>query len=196
MISTERRGVESAKWRGFAARGTVWAVALVVSAVLADGGAAASAEPLDALAGVWRDAIVLEQHGLDIAPGDLDRTITVSAAGVALRRATADRGTIEITLVGSGRAGVLQPAPASDGLFSRLFPPGQGSPLDGDRLIWARVDGASLVVYGLAIDGTGHYTIEQERQTREGEQLRVELLRLRLGEEPARLVAMLMRRKG
>lgn len=196
MISMERRGAESAKWHGVAFGGTAGAVALAVAAALAAGRPAAGAEPLDALAGVWQAADVLGQHGPDVAPHELDRTITVSADAVTLRRATADRGTIEVRLVASGSAGVLQPAAPSGGLLSRLFPPGRGSPLDGDRLVWARVDGAALIVYGLAIDASGRYTIDQERQTREGERLRVELLRLRLGEEPARVVAMLARREG
>jgi hypothetical protein len=87
-------------------------------------------------------------------------------------------------------------APASSGLLGRLVSPGQGSPLDGDRLFWARIDGAALIVYGLAIDGSGHFTIEQERHAREGDQLRVEVTRLRFGAEPVRAVAMLVRRKG
>lgn len=196
MISMERRGAESAKWHGVASRGVARAGTLVLAALLAGAGAASAGEPLEPLAGVWRGATVLEQHGLDIVPGDLDRTITVGAGSVTVRRVTADRATVEVMLVGSDRAGVLQAAPAAGGLMSRLFPPGQGSPLDGDRLIWARIDGAALILYGLAIDARGHYTIERERQVREGEQLRLELVRLRSGGEPARAVGLLVQRKG
>lgn len=196
MISMERHGAGSMKWHGVADRHVVRVAALVLVAILGSGRPAPAADALDPLAGVWRDATVLEQQDLDLLPGDLDRTITIAGAQVTLRRRTADGGAAEVTLVGGERSAVLQVAPASSGLLGRLFSPGQGSPLDGDRLIWARIDGAALIVYGLAIDGSGHFTIEQERHAREGDQLRVEVTRLRFGAEPVRAVAMLVRRKG
>lgn len=195
MISMERRGAESAKWRGGAPRVTVGVAALVMGAIGWGGGTAAQ-EPLAGLAGVWRGSAVIEQQGLELVPGDLDRTIAVVDGTITLTRQDPGGGRLEVRLVASDRPTVLQPAPASSGLLSRMFGPGQGSPLDGDRLTWGRIDGTALVVYELAIDRNGYFTIDQERQVRDGAQLRVEVTRLRFGAAPARAVALLVRREG
>lgn len=68
---------------------------------------------------------------------------------------------LEATFAPTETPGVFAYEPARGSLLSRLFAdPSVGNPLEGDTLIWARLQDDTLHVYSLAIDDRGGFALE------------------------------------
>ena len=68
---------------------------------------------------------------------------------------------LEASFAPTGTPGVFAYEPAGGSLLSRLFAdPSVGNPLEGDTLIWARLQDDTLHVYSLAIDDRGGFALE------------------------------------
>lgn len=143
---------------------------------------------IDSFLGQWRGVEVRVEGtpAPELTPGDLDLAITPEDGGFRVRALTLDRGP-DGSVVPRRRDAVFAPTetpgvfairPGSRSLLSRLFAdPAVGNPLEGDTLLWARVEADALHVYSLAIDDKGGYALEQStwRLTDAGMESRDEL---------------------
>jgi hypothetical protein len=123
--------------------------------------------------GEWRGVEVRvdgAEQAPKLSPADLDMAITEENGGFRVRALTLGRepdGTvvprqIDATFAPTETAGVFAFDQDTGGLLSSLFAdPAVGNPLEGDTLLWARVEGDSLHVYSLAIDPKGGYALEK-----------------------------------
>jgi hypothetical protein len=83
--------------------------------------------------------------------------------------------------------GVFAFAPSSGSLLSSLFAdPAVGNPLEGDTLLWARLQDDTLHVYSLAIDPSGGYALEHSTGQLTGDGM---VTRYELRSENDRIVA-------
>ncbi len=56
--------------------------------------------------------------------------------------------------------------PGGGGLLASLFAdPATGNPLEGETLLWARVEGPTLIVYSLSINQKGGFNLERNART-------------------------------
>ena len=129
---------------------------------------------IDDFVGDWRGVEVsIDAPGQSpkLAPADLDMTISRGRTGAS--------GSVPFAL-GREPDGALRPSPLGGGvradrqcracspsirgtgsLLSSLFAdPAVGNPLEGDTLLWARLQDDTLHVYSLAIDPTGGFALE------------------------------------
>jgi hypothetical protein len=123
--------------------------------------------------GDWRGAEVSIDddagQSLQLEATDLDMAIAGQDGGFRIRSfglAREPEGTlvlrpIDAILAPTETPGVFAYEPAADSLLSRLFAdPALGNPLEGDTLLWARVQDDALHVYSLAIDDRGGFALE------------------------------------
>lgn len=67
----------------------------------------------------------------------------------------------------TGRTGVYEYAPKPGSLLTRMFAsPATGNPLQGETLLWARIDGPTLAVYSMKIDPNGGFDLDHYSWTR------------------------------
>jgi hypothetical protein len=148
------------------------AAAMVLSAAWA--GLALAASPIDPFVGSWTgDAVETANH--EIPTDDLDIKITASGGGFELSWkdfTNADRDGARVKplharFTGAGRNGVFEYAPETGSFLDRMFAsPDTGNPLDGETLLWARIDADALAVYSLTIDASGGYDLGHYTWTR------------------------------
>jgi len=148
--------------------------ALVVGALLLAGPAAHGAG-IEDFFGSWGGTEVSAPSELEIQADDLDVTIEPYEQGFHMRWTTLDRA-------GSGTAFTAQPAEASfseterpglyeydpggGSLLTSLFAaPATGNPLEGETLLWARLEETALIVYSLSINPDGGFDLNRYART-------------------------------
>lgn len=139
--------------------------------------------------GTWR-GVELNVDGAErapkLTPADLDMAITAESGGFRIRALALGRepdGSVvarpmDATFAPTETPGVFAFQPGTGGLLSSLFAdPAVGNPLEGDTLLWARLEGDTLHVYSLAIDPSGGYALERSigQLTEDGMVTRYEL---------------------
>jgi hypothetical protein len=148
-------------------------VVAATSLLVAPHAAAADEVAIEDFFGQWRGA-ELSVDGTEqapkLSPSDLDMAIDGADGGFHIRTfalAVQPDGTlgarpIDATFAPTETPGVYAFAPNSDSLLSSLFAdPAVGNPLEGDTLLWARLQGDTLHIYSLAIDADGGFVLEQ-----------------------------------
>ena len=167
-----------------------WRRALAATALLV-GPCAASADQLaiQDFVGEWRGTDVkidAPAPAPKLAPSDLDMTITEANGGFQIRALALGREPdgslatrpLEAAFAPTEVPGVFAFDPGTGSLLSSLFAdPTVGNPLQGDTLLWARLQDDTLHVYSLAIDPTGGFALEHStgRLTDDGMEARYEL---------------------
>jgi hypothetical protein len=145
---------------------------LVALGLLLAPGPAVAAEIHDFF-GDWRGVEVSIDgdpgQSLQLSATDLDMAIAGQGRGFRVRAfglAREPDGTlvlrpIDAIFAPTETPGVFAYEPASGSLLSRLFAdPTRGNPLQGDTLLWARLQDDALHVYSLAIDDRGGFALE------------------------------------
>lgn len=69
-------------------------------------------------------------------------------------------------------------------------------PLKGDPYVWCRIAGPVLTLYSLQITNDGGYDLQVYERTVEGDRMSLDFTRLRQGETPRKLTAILQRVPG
>jgi hypothetical protein len=134
----------------------------------------ARADPqIEDFLGQWRGVEVSvdgTEQAPKLTPADLGTEITQANGGFQIRTLSLGRKPdgpvvarrMEATFAPTDTPGVFAFDPGSGSLLSSLFAdPAVGNPLDGETLLWARLEGDTLHVYSLAIDPRGGYALEQ-----------------------------------
>ena len=168
-----------------------WRHALATTALLIGPCAASAADQvtIQDFFGRWRGTEVkvdAAEQAPKLAPSDLDMTIAGEDGGFRIRALALGREQdgalvgrpLEATFTPTDVPGVFAFAPAAGSLLSSLFAdPTVGNPLEGDTLLWARLQDDSLHVYSLAIDPGGGFALEHSigRLTEDGLLARYEL---------------------
>jgi hypothetical protein len=143
---------------------------------------AASAADLEDFFGEWQGVEVsVDGPGpsLKLSPTDLDTSIAEQDGGFRIRSLSVTRQPdgglaarpLDAVFAPTGTAGVFAYEPAAGSLLSSLFAdPTTGNPLEGDTLLWARLEDSALHVYSLAIDDQGGLALEHStgRLTKDG----------------------------
>ena len=150
-----------------------WRHVLAAGALLVGSCAASAAEvAITDFFGEWRGVEVTVDHAEQapkLSPSDLDMAITEEDGGFRIRALALGRerdGTlvarpIDATFAPTAVPGVFAYAPGTGSLLARLFAdPAVGNPLQGDTLLWARLQDDALHVYSLAIDPSGGFALE------------------------------------
>jgi len=150
-----------------------WRRALAATALLV-GPHTASAGPVTIadFVGQWRGtevSIDAPEQAPKLAPSDLDMTISEANGGFQIRALALARESdgalaarpLEAAFAPTDVPGVFAFDPGTGSLLSSLFAdPTVGNPLQGDTLLWARLQDDTLHVYSLAIDPTGGFALE------------------------------------
>lgn len=150
-----------------------WRYVLAAVVFLVGSAPARADEPrIEDFFGTWRGVEVdvdSAEQALKLAPADLDMTITDEGGGFRIRALALGRepdGSLvkhpmDATFASTETPGVFAFAPGTGSLLSSLFAdPAVGNPLEGDTLLWARLEGDTLHVYSLAIDPSGGYALQ------------------------------------
>jgi hypothetical protein len=130
--------------------------------------------------GDWR-GVEVDSRGappeIDTSIEDLNVRITLDGKGFRIEGLTIGRmgRPAEATFAPTGQPGVYAFDPGGSSLFSSLFAdPATGNPLEGDILLWSRLDGATLHIYALSIDDHGGFDLEHSTGTLEGDTMVVQ----------------------
>jgi hypothetical protein len=145
--------------------------------VLVSASAAADDATIEDFFGDWR-GVELHVSGdvdaLDPAPADLDVRLGAEEAGFHMswtafgreKDGGFGRQKIDASFSATDRPGVFAFEPGSSSLLSRLFAdPATANPLEGEALLWARLSGATLTVYSLAIGADGRFDLDRYART-------------------------------
>lgn len=74
---------------------------------------------------------------------------------------------LEARFVATDREGVFEFSPKSDSFLDRMFASTEnGNPLEGETLLWARIDAATLAVYSLTINENGGFDLDHYSWTK------------------------------
>jgi hypothetical protein len=139
--------------------------------------------------GSWKGVEIAadgSQADLGLTPADLNTEITKSGdgfriEGLAIGRRVPDsvelaKRPTEASFTPTDRAGVYAFDPGGS-LFASLFAdPATGNPLEGDVLLWARLEGATLHLYSLSVDPGGGFELEHGKGTLEGDALIIDFV--------------------
>lgn len=140
----------------------------------------AAAEPeLTTLAGNWRGAVASPAGAGAVPDGDLAVSLTKEGAGFRLRwlgRAPGEAGDgwepLEAVFDPAEQPGLFAVRAAPQGLLQRMFAsPETGNPLNGETMLWARIEATQLVVYSLGIGNDGGYALDRYAWRPEGGEL-------------------------
>jgi hypothetical protein len=122
----------------------------------------AAAEALSSFEGSWRATEATPSIGELPPPArDLLFELRPETDGFRLRWRVPEGGIEETSFRPASRPGVFAPPTESPGLLGRFFPPDRGDPLRGQRLVWARLGDDGLVLYALAVDGSGDFALDR-----------------------------------
>jgi len=148
--------------------------AMVLGALLLAGPAAHGAG-IEDFFGTWRGIEVSAPTGLEFQAGDLDVAIEPYERGFHMRWTTLDRAGAEAGFIAqpaeasfseTERPGVYEYDPGGGSLLTSLFAaPATGNPLEGETLLWARLEETALVVYSLSIDPDGGFDLNRYART-------------------------------
>ncbi len=74
---------------------------------------------------------------------------------------------LKALFVSTKRENVFEYAPEASSFLDRMFAsPTTGNPLDGETLLWARIDAEMLTVYSLTIDEGGEFDLDRYSWTK------------------------------
>ena len=158
-----------------------WRLILVATSLaLASASAAADDAGINDFSGDWR-GVELRVSGEDgkAAPTAEDLNVRLRREDVGFQMSWIGferkggeglkRQKFEASFTPTDRPGVFAFNPGKPSLLSRLFAdPATGNPLKGETLLWARLQGATLTVYSLAIDGHGGFDLDRYARTLTG----------------------------
>ena len=124
--------------------------------------------PIRDFVGRWQGSEISKPAD-DVASNDIRIVVRPRDQGFELawtdlntddRNARPDR-TIEARFVPTARPGVFEFAPKPGSFLDRMFAsPSTGNPLNGETLLWARVQANTLAVYSLSIDSDGRFDLD------------------------------------
>ncbi|MEM9439649.1 MAG: hypothetical protein AAGA73_04315 [Pseudomonadota bacterium] len=129
---------------------------------------------IKAFLGSWAIAETSSQVEV-LAPNALSVEVEAEADGFRLswrdlgKSGSGGLGSDDIVarFVPSDRLGVYEYQPSSSSIITRMFAsPVTGNPLEGETLIWARIDGPMLAVYSMKIDGKGGFDLDHYSWTK------------------------------
>jgi hypothetical protein len=142
------------------------------------------AAPIDPFTGDWRGVVLDTQASEHFEPADLDLKVSRNGDGFSLRwtafegildREDFVRESFRARFAPSGRTGVYAYDDRQQSLLSRMFAsPETGNPLEGETLLWGRIEEQTLVAYALHLKDDGEFELHRVEVTREGEELAVE----------------------
>jgi hypothetical protein len=150
-----------------------WRHGVLAGLLLVSAGAVAGDARIEDFSGSWRGVELQSSgadDGLDFTPQDLDVQIRSADGGFHLSWTGLARGDggeltrakVEASFTPTDRPGVYAFDAGEKSLFSSLFAdPASGNPLEGETLLWARLAGATLTVYSLAIDDRGGFDLDR-----------------------------------
>lgn len=127
-------------------------------------GTAEAAAAIADFAGKWRGVEVTAAGGgapFGVEPGDLDVTVAPDKDGFRMSWTTPDGDRVEAAFAPTDRPGVFVVRPSSNPLFGLFSSPETGNPLEGERLLWSRLEGDTLVVYNLALEDSGDFRLNR-----------------------------------
>lgn len=142
---------------------------ILVSVSMAD--VATGASPIQTFTGRWTGHAI-EAPDVSIPADTISIEIREIGGGFELSwndltqndRGEPSASPLQARFVGTDRPGVFEYAPKASSFLGRMFAsPTTGNPLEGETLLWARIDADTLAVYSLTIDedggfDLGHYT--------------------------------------
>lgn len=133
--------------------------------------------PLEPFYGDWQ-GVDLEVHAaateLEPTADDLDVAIRPDGDGFHVRWTTFQRGgrdgmarqAYEARFGATERPGVFAFAQKPGSLFGRLFAaPATGNPLEGETLLWARLQDGTLILYSLGLTEQGGFDLNRHAWT-------------------------------
>ena len=123
--------------------------------------------------GRWQGQTAAADAGVAVQPSDLDVEIQPASNGgfivrwTELRAAGKDvrRQPVEARFAPTERPNVFAFTEDPSLLASLFASPDTGNPLAGDQLLWARIDGDTLIVYSLALDPGGGFVLHRDART-------------------------------
>ena len=163
--------------------------------------AAQDAASIADFAGTWRGVEVGEAGGESppaVTPADLGLTVTPEQQGFRLNWRRPDGERVEATFAPTGRPGVFDVQPSTNPLLGLFFSPATGNPLEGETLLWSRLEGRTLVLYSLHLDEGGGFALHRAAWTLQddGRHLVLDYSRLTEGPTKATVTARLERAAG
>jgi hypothetical protein len=180
-------------------------LAAMVGALLLAGPAAHGAG-IEDFFGTWRGTEISAPKGLDFQADDLDVAIEPYDGGFHMRWTTLDRTgpeggftaqPVEASFSETERSGVYEYDPGGGSLLTSLFAaPATGNPVEGETLLWARLEETALVVYSLSIDSHGGLDLNRYARTLSDEGMVASYQRRIEGREPIRIEGRLERAGG
>lgn len=175
---------------------------MVVGALLL-AGPAAHAAGIEDFFGTWRGTEVSAPSGLEFQADDLDVAIEPYEQGFHMRWTTLDRAgsepgfttqSAEASFSETERPGVYEYDPGGGSLLTSLFAaPATGNPLEGETLLWARLEETALIVYSLSIDPDGGFDLNRYARTLSEDGMVVSYQRRIDGREPVSIEGRLER---
>jgi hypothetical protein len=153
---------------------------MIVAALLLPASAAGQQASIGDFTGEWRgmELTIKGPEAPELPAAFLNMQIRPAASGFRIRWNALGRvdgklepREIDSSFVPTDRPGVFAfDAYQGTSLFGRLFAsPATGNPLEGQILVWARIEAATLVVYGLSIQPSGGYDIHRHAWTLTGD---------------------------
>jgi hypothetical protein len=172
-------------------------------------GAAAEEAALADFFGTWKgvEVSVAGDRSFEVAPSDLDVQIEEAGdAGFQIRgfgmsrdpdNGELVRRPVDATFAPTELPGVFAFDPTvGQSLLSSLFAdPATGNPLEGDTLLWARLEDDTLHVYSLAIDHNGGFELHHTT-ARAADDIMDTRYELRFENEQVEIVGGRLERKG
>ena len=176
-------------------------LAAMVAGALSLAGTAAHGAGIEDFFGSWRGTEVSAPPGVDFQADDLGVTIEPYEGGFQMRWTTLDRADAgfgpqpaEASFSETERPGVYEYDPGGGSLLTSLFAaPATGNPLEGETLLWARLEEAALVLYSLSIDPDGGFDLNRYARTLSDDGMVVNYQRRIEGREPIRIEGRLER---
>lgn len=148
----------------------------------------ADSQTIEPFLGNWQGQAVTSADS-ELLPEDLRVTVAKTASDIQLSwndLTLPDRQRIEARFVHTDRQGVFEYAPEAGSFLDRMFAaPSSGNPLQGETLLWARMEADALAVYSLTIDDQGGFDLDHYSwsRTEEGLRLRFRQRTQNLGDE-------------
>jgi len=135
----------------------------------------------DGFWGHWQ-GIPITSHEGTLPVGALDLSIKPDADGFhltwqhlgSLRDGGEATVPVDARFLPSTRPGVYEYVPNSGSLLTRMFAsPSTGNPLEGETLLWARVEDETLIVYSMMVEPKGGFDVDRYQWTRTATGLRL-----------------------
>lgn len=155
---------------------------IVIGLLIAISPAEAQSTLPDGFFGDWQGVALTANtggEGLGLELDDLNVRIGRDGDGFKMHWTALDRGDshqvlarhpVEARFTPTDRPGVFAFQPQQSSLLLSLFgDPETNNPLKGEPLLWARVEGETLSIYGLAIGPDGNFDLYQHVRTLTGE---------------------------